>query len=153
VCLCPFHDDTNPSLRLRDEKQYYHCFACGAHGDVVTFAMHSLDLSYLAAVRHLSILLDSGSLVLSTPKTYSTGNSSRSRSQINQLNRIAKPIPLKQNEPDTIPLPNTDIPNPEPLPVYFDLLRAALEYFTSHLLKVRIHSLIHSFAFCFLISF
>ena len=32
--LCPFHDDQNPSLILYRDTQKYHCFVCGAHGDV-----------------------------------------------------------------------------------------------------------------------
>ena len=140
MCLCPFHDDTNPSLRLRDEKKYYHCFACGAHGDVFTFVMKSLDLSYPAAIRHLSILLDSGSLV-STPIPYSTSSSSIS-SPINQLNRIAaKPAALRPSKPIPTSIPSNELV-PEPLPVYFELLQTALQYFSTHLLEVC--TLLHS---------
>lgn len=34
---CPFHDDRSPSFTVNDEKGFYHCFGCGAHGDVLDF--------------------------------------------------------------------------------------------------------------------
>ncbi|MFK7758924.1 MAG: DNA primase [Phycisphaerales bacterium] len=54
VCLCPFHDDRSPSMCVVPAKQIFHCFACGAGGDVFTFVQryHSMDfregLTYLA---------------------------------------------------------------------------------------------------------
>jgi len=35
--VCPFHGDDRPSLYVVPSKAFYHCFACGPHGDVVTF--------------------------------------------------------------------------------------------------------------------
>ncbi len=35
--LCPFHDDTNPSLSVTPSKNEWHCFGCGAGGDVIRF--------------------------------------------------------------------------------------------------------------------
>ena len=35
--ICPFHDDKNPSLSVNIKKQYFHCFGCGASGDVFKF--------------------------------------------------------------------------------------------------------------------
>ena len=37
VGLCPFHDDRNPSMCVIPAKQIFHCFVCGAGGDVFTF--------------------------------------------------------------------------------------------------------------------
>jgi len=37
VAPCPFHGDDRPSLYVVPSKGFYHCFACGAHGDVVGF--------------------------------------------------------------------------------------------------------------------
>jgi len=54
VCLCPFHDDHNPSMCVVPAKQIFHCFVCGAGGDVFRFVMryHTMDfreaLVYLA---------------------------------------------------------------------------------------------------------
>jgi DNA primase len=36
-CLCPFHEDTTPSLKIYPETNTYHCFGCGATGDVIQF--------------------------------------------------------------------------------------------------------------------
>src|SRR3546814_3320072 len=46
VALCPFHSDSKPSLNIVDEKGFYHCFACGAHGDVIRFVMESEGLGF-----------------------------------------------------------------------------------------------------------
>ncbi len=45
VGLCPFHDDRNPSMCVVPTKQIFHCFVCGAGGDVFTFIQkyHSMD--------------------------------------------------------------------------------------------------------------
>lgn len=37
MAKCPFHDDTNPSLSLSNEKGVFHCFGCGVKGDLITF--------------------------------------------------------------------------------------------------------------------
>ena len=37
--VCPFHDDTNPSMSVSSEKQIYKCFSCGASGNVFNFVM------------------------------------------------------------------------------------------------------------------
>ncbi len=51
-CLCPFHDDHHPSLVLYDD--HYHCFACGAHGDVTDLAARLLGVTNLSAARFLA---------------------------------------------------------------------------------------------------
>jgi DNA primase len=35
--LCPFHDETTPSCKVHLEKRTFHCFGCGAHGNVLDF--------------------------------------------------------------------------------------------------------------------
>ena len=52
--LCPFHDDKNPSLTVNDQKQFYHCFSCGAHGDIVKFVMETQKLGFGEAVKTLA---------------------------------------------------------------------------------------------------
>ncbi|MEM0984381.1 MAG: DNA primase [Planctomycetota bacterium] len=54
VCLCPFHDDRNPSMYVVPHKQMYHCFVCGAGGDAITFAMKYLSLSFPEALEMLA---------------------------------------------------------------------------------------------------
>ena len=35
--LCPFHEEKPPSFTVNSNKQFYHCFGCGAHGDSISF--------------------------------------------------------------------------------------------------------------------
>jgi len=50
--LCPFHQEKSPSFVLYND--HYHCFGCGAHGDIITFTMQSDRLSFPDAVEKLA---------------------------------------------------------------------------------------------------
>ncbi|WP_343561839.1 DNA primase [Kiloniella sp. b19] len=52
--LCPFHNEKTPSFTVNDEKGFYHCFGCGAHGDIVSFLIETEGLSFIEAVERLS---------------------------------------------------------------------------------------------------
>src|SRR5690349_22086136 len=54
VGLCPFHKERTPSFSVVEDKGFYHCFGCGAHGDVVGFVMQSGNLGFLEAVEALA---------------------------------------------------------------------------------------------------
>src|SRR3546814_12656549 len=41
VGLCPFHNEKTPSFSVSSDKDFFHCFGCGAHGDVIEFTMRS----------------------------------------------------------------------------------------------------------------
>jgi len=49
-CVCPFHDDQNPSMSVSEEKQIYKCFSCGASGNVFTFIQNYNNVGFLEAV-------------------------------------------------------------------------------------------------------
>ena len=51
---CPFHSEKSPSFWVSPEKQFYHCFGCGAHGTVVGFLMQYEKLGFLDAVADLA---------------------------------------------------------------------------------------------------
>lgn len=51
---CPFHGEKTPSFTVNDQKGFYHCFGCGAHGDVVGFVMSHDNMSFMDAVEHLA---------------------------------------------------------------------------------------------------
>ncbi|EQB33533.1 hypothetical protein M529_03760 [Sphingobium ummariense RL-3] len=53
VGLCPFHDENTPSFRVNDAKGLFHCFGCGAGGDVIDFLTHVEGLNFVEAVRAL----------------------------------------------------------------------------------------------------
>ena len=52
--LCPFHSEKTPSFTVSPEKRIYHCFGCGAGGNVFKFVMETQNISFLEAVRKLS---------------------------------------------------------------------------------------------------
>ena len=49
--VCPFHDDTNPSMSVSKEKQIYTCFSCGASGNVIKFIMDYENISFPEALK------------------------------------------------------------------------------------------------------
>ncbi len=52
--LCPFHDDHQPSLRVRLDSGGFKCMACGVHGgDVLSFHMQRYGLGFIAAAKQL----------------------------------------------------------------------------------------------------
>ncbi len=52
--LCPFHKEKTPSFHVVEDKGFYHCFGCGAHGDVIGFAMQTQNLGFREAVEELA---------------------------------------------------------------------------------------------------
>ena len=53
---CPFHDEKTPSFTVNDEKGFYHCFGCGAHGDVIRWMTDQRGLQFMDAVKELAIV-------------------------------------------------------------------------------------------------
>ena len=51
---CPFHNEKTPSFYVNDDKQFFHCFGCGAHGDVIGFTMRHDRLSFPEAIENLA---------------------------------------------------------------------------------------------------
>jgi DNA primase len=54
VARCPFHEEKTPSFTVSPEKQFYHCFGCGAHGTVIGFVMEYCHLDFVDAVHELA---------------------------------------------------------------------------------------------------
>jgi len=52
--LCPFHDDHNPSMMVVPSKQIFHCFVCGAGGDVFSFVQRYYKLDFVEAMKYLA---------------------------------------------------------------------------------------------------
>ena len=52
--LCPFHDDKNPSMHVNEERGFFHCFSCGAGGDVFGFVMKYNNIDFMDAARELA---------------------------------------------------------------------------------------------------
>ena len=52
--LCPFHSENTPSFNVSETKQFYHCFGCGASGDVIKFLREHEGLSFMDAIEKLA---------------------------------------------------------------------------------------------------
>lgn len=52
--LCPFHNEKSPSFTVNDQKGFFHCFGCGAHGDIIGFTMQIEGLGFKDAVVKLA---------------------------------------------------------------------------------------------------
>lgn len=53
---CPFHNEKTPSFTVSPDKQFYHCFGCGAHGTAIGFLMEYDQLSFPEAIQELADL-------------------------------------------------------------------------------------------------
>src|SRR5438034_6286948 len=74
---CPFHNEKTPSFFVNDDKAFYHCFGCGAHGDVVSFVINTEGLTFPEAVDRLA-----GEAGLQVPHTARAESSSTPRHQV-----------------------------------------------------------------------
>ncbi|CAN5449481.1 DNA primase [soil metagenome] len=50
---CPFHNEKSPSFYVNDDKAFYHCFGCGAHGDAIRWMTEQRGLPFIDAVKEL----------------------------------------------------------------------------------------------------
>jgi DNA primase len=51
---CPFHNEKSPSFHVKEDEGFYHCFGCGAHGDVITFAQETRGGTFPETVEYLA---------------------------------------------------------------------------------------------------
>lgn len=70
---CPFHNEKSPSFTVSRDKQFYHCFGCGANGNAISFVMEYDKLEFVDAIEELANLLN-----LDVPREQ--GNSAPERS-------------------------------------------------------------------------
>jgi len=54
TACCPFHGEKTPSFTVSPEKQFYHCFGCGAHGTAINFLMEHEGLQFIEAIETLA---------------------------------------------------------------------------------------------------
>lgn len=83
--LCPFHSEKTPSFNVNAERQIFHCFGCGAGGDVFAFLMRMEGLAFPEAVRRLAeqVGVEVGDAVLSAEEE-------QRRAEREQLRRITE---------------------------------------------------------------
>ena len=86
VCLCPFHNEKTPSCHVHPDKEFFHCFGCGAGGDVITFTMKYNNLDYWEAVK---LLADRGGVPLPEDTFFRNNNGVDKRKRLYEINKAA----------------------------------------------------------------
>ncbi|MFK3862705.1 DNA primase [Pseudoalteromonas rhizosphaerae] len=66
---CPFHNEKSPSFTVSQDKQFYHCFGCGANGNAISFVMEYDKLEFVDAIEELASILN-----LDVPREQGTSN-------------------------------------------------------------------------------
>ncbi|WP_429032223.1 DNA primase [Aeromonas veronii] len=87
---CPFHNEKSPSFTVSQEKQFYHCFGCGAHGNAIGFVMEYDGLEFPDAIEELASMQG-----MQVPREQSIGGSANSQPAVSKdlfelMNQIAR---------------------------------------------------------------
>ena len=97
MCCCPFHGERHPSLKIYQDG--YHCFACGAHGDVISWVMQFDRIGFNAACERLSAWYG-----IDTTPTVETPADVRRAALVNEYNALCKKVrELAPKSPDERP--------------------------------------------------
>ena len=87
AACCPFHSEKTPSFTVSPDKQFFHCFGCGAHGTAIGFIMQYQGLSFVETIHELA-----GRMGLQVPETAWTNTqgaaNDQTRGQIHKLSEI-----------------------------------------------------------------
>ncbi|MDO5397282.1 MAG: DNA primase [bacterium] len=83
--LCPFHHEKSPSFHVSPDKQLFHCFGCGASGNLVQFVMRTENLDFIDAIK---VMADRAGIVIPEEAGESDEQHSR-RKRILEMNRLA----------------------------------------------------------------
>lgn len=87
VGVCPFHNDRNPSMSVNQPRQIYHCFSCGAGGDVFKFVMEYENLTFPEAMK---VLADRAGIALPEQDTSREARRQADlKAQIMEMNKLA----------------------------------------------------------------
>lgn len=85
---CPFHNEKTPSFYVNDDKAFYHCFGCGAHGDHFSFLMQADKLSFFEALEQLA-----GEAGVTVPKPEARDvEEDKKRERLYQVNEAAASV-------------------------------------------------------------
>ncbi len=77
AACCPFHNEKTPSFYVNDEKGFYHCFGCGAHGDAIRWMTDQRGLPFMEAVKELA---QAANLELPAPDAREAARAERAKS-------------------------------------------------------------------------
>ena len=86
IGVCPFHDDSRPSMYVVPQKGFYHCFACGAHGNAIDFLMNLHRLEFREA---LETLASRAGLELTRGRRSADAGRAGDRALLMRANRLA----------------------------------------------------------------
>ena len=84
--LCPFHKEKTPSFHVNQEKQLFHCFGCGAGGNLVQFVMRSEGLDFVEA---LKLMADRAGIILPEEDTIVDDKLYQKKKRIYAMNKTA----------------------------------------------------------------
>ena len=85
--LCPFHSEKTPSFTVSSEKRIYHCFGCGAGGNVFKFVIETQNISFIDAVRQFA---DSAGISIPQPNADNLNNPLyKEREALKKANELA----------------------------------------------------------------
>jgi len=85
LALCPFHKEKTPSFTVSREKQIFHCFGCGASGNVFSFLMQYEKISFVDAVKRLAA--ETGIEIPTTPEFQRQESDNEKLYRANQIAR------------------------------------------------------------------
>ncbi len=80
TACCPFHTEKTPSFTVSPEKQFYHCFGCGAHGSAIGFLLDYENLDFIEAVEELA-----SAAGIEVPREQNTQASGKPQGQLQPL--------------------------------------------------------------------
>src|SRR3954470_14205879 len=84
---CPFHNEKTPSFTVNDDKGFYHCFGCGAHGDAIRFLTDQRGMQFMDAVKELAA---KAGLEVPAPDPQARERSERTASLTDVMGEVAK---------------------------------------------------------------
>lgn len=82
---CPFHNEKTPSFTVSPEKQFYHCFGCGAHGTAIGFLMEYDQMSFPEAIQELA-----DSVGMTVPTTQAVSLTPAKQNLYDLLEKVSK---------------------------------------------------------------
>jgi DNA primase len=84
---CPFHNEKTPSFTVNDDKGFYHCFGCGAHGDAIRFLTDHRGMPFMDAVKELAA---KAGLEVPAPDPQAKERADRASSLTDVMGEVAK---------------------------------------------------------------
>lgn len=84
--LCPFHKEKSPSFHVNQDKQLFHCFGCGAGGNLVQFVMKAEGLDFVEA---LKLMADRAGIILPDEDSVIDDKAYQLKKRIYSMNKLA----------------------------------------------------------------